>query len=565
MNVRWESSEAWVLDSVHFSRPVSPLMCSYGLDTVGPGTELGFAEWSLPFRRYRVAPINGWAYARADPVGREPPAIVLRFPPLAHLWRLHPRLRRRILGFDRFIRDGGFERSVGRWHDEWRPAAVERLAVLRSFDLADSSDDELADHLGALREFMVWQWSVHLNIHIMCSYIRGRFLQVCEELLGLTEFEAYELVQRTDPFHFEGTARLAAIARRVREDAAVGQALAKPAGEALEELRGTWFEQELNGFLDALGDRAATFELVDPTWREMPELVVRMVKDLLDSGYDPEAEEIRFEAQRRASIEALRGRLAGEERARFEHWLELGERAYPLNETHNYLLTELPLGLLRYAALEAGARLHARSTLDAVDDVFFLRHEELTAALRGEALPPEELATSRRADYRRAAGLRPPQYIRRPLTPPPLHVFPPAVAFALNALLAQFADTLGRAERTGSGDTLTGVPGGPGVAEGPARIVRTLEEFPKVNPGDVLVCPYTNPAWTVVFPSVAAVVADSGGALSHAAIIAREYGLPAVVGTLDASRRLEDGQRIVVDGNAGTVRILASGATTPLA
>jgi rifampicin phosphotransferase len=565
MNVRRKSSEGWELDSVHFSRPVSPLMCSYGLDTVEPGSERGFAEWSLPIERYRVALIDGWAYARADPVAREPPEIVYRFPFLAHLWRIHPKLRARILGFDRFIRDGGFERSVGRWDEEWRPGAEERLAALRSFDLGHASKAELAHHLGALRDFMVWQWSVHLNIHILCSYVRLRYLQVCEELVGLTDFEAYELVQRSDPFHFEGTARLAAIARRVVDDPAVARVIGRQPGEALEALRGTWFEQELNEFLDALGDRAATFEVVDPTWREMPELVVAMVRELLESRYDPKAEEARFEAQRRARLEELRSGLADEDRARFDHWLDLGERAYPLNETHNYLLTELPLGLLRYAALEAGARLHARSELDALDDVFFLRHEELTAALRGESGRLRRLVTSRRSDYERTAALDPPPHVGRPLRPPMSGVFPPDVEFALTAMFEQFAETLGRAGGSQRTDTLIGVPGGPGVAEGPARIVRTLEEFPKIKHGDVLVCPLTNPAWTVLFPSVAAVVADSGGPLSHAAIIAREYGLPAVVGTLDASRRLEDGQRVVVDGNAGTVRILAPEATTSLA
>jgi pyruvate,water dikinase len=89
--------------------------------------------------------------------------------------------------------------------------------------------------------------------------------------------------------------------------------------------------------------------------------------------------------------------------------------------------------------------------------------------------------------------------------------------------------------------------------------VRSIDEFDKVQPGDVLVCPLTNPAWTVLFPQVAALVADSGGALSHAAIVAREYGVPSVVGTFDGTRRLTDGQLVHVDGDTGVVKI-GSGA-----
>jgi pyruvate,water dikinase len=94
--------------------------------------------------------------------------------------------------------------------------------------------------------------------------------------------------------------------------------------------------------------------------------------------------------------------------------------------------------------------------------------------------------------------------------------------------------------------------------------VRSLDDFRKVQAGDVIVCTFTNPAWTVLFPRASALVADSGGPLSHAAIVAREYGLPSVVGTGDATRRLVDGQLVRVDGNAGTVTILAPAEREPV-
>ncbi|MGH2353578.1 MAG: PEP-utilizing enzyme, partial [Chloroflexota bacterium] len=103
------------------------------------------------------------------------------------------------------------------------------------------------------------------------------------------------------------------------------------------------------------------------------------------------------------------------------------------------------------------------------------------------------------------------------------------------------------------GAVLAGTPGSAGIAEGPVRVVGSASEFGMLQPGEVLVAPFTNPAWTTLFQHAAAVVVDTGGAASHAAIVAREYGIPAVMGTVDGTRRLRDGQRVRVDGARGLV------------
>jgi pyruvate,water dikinase len=108
----------------------------------------------------------------------------------------------------------------------------------------------------------------------------------------------------------------------------------------------------------------------------------------------------------------------------------------------------------------------------------------------------------------------------------------------------------------GDGRTLQGVAGSPGTAEGPARIVRNVRELEAVQPGEVLVCSATSPSWAPVFSRIVATVSDVGGVMSHTAIVCREYGLPAVVGTGTAVSRVRDGQRIRVDGDTGLVTIL---------
>jgi pyruvate,water dikinase len=104
---------------------------------------------------------------------------------------------------------------------------------------------------------------------------------------------------------------------------------------------------------------------------------------------------------------------------------------------------------------------------------------------------------------------------------------------------------------------LSGLPASPGQASGPIRVIRTPEEFDRLQPGDVLVAPATTPAWTPLFARAAAVVTDTGSPLAHASLAAREYGIPAVVGTGNATARLQDGQVVLVDGNTGLVEVLS--------
>jgi rifampicin phosphotransferase len=103
---------------------------------------------------------------------------------------------------------------------------------------------------------------------------------------------------------------------------------------------------------------------------------------------------------------------------------------------------------------------------------------------------------------------------------------------------------------------LRGNAGSPGRVRGTARIVRSLDEADRLRPGDVLVAEFTAPPWTPLFATVSAVVTDAGGILSHCAVVAREYGIPAVVGTARATATIRDGQQVEVDGNAGLVRLL---------
>jgi pyruvate,water dikinase len=168
------------------------------------------------------------------------------------------------------------------------------------------------------------------------------------------------------------------------------------------------------------------------------------------------------------------------------------------------------LPVLHRMLLEFGRRLAEAGVLDAPEDVFHLKLDELE---RADAMwpPPPPLARELRALAQRRKQRR----------------------AALDGTPLMDPRLIRRAEPD-SGVPVCCTPGSPGVAEGPVRVIHDTSEFGKLQPGDVLVAPYTNPAWTPLFQRPAAVVVDSGGAMSHAAIVAREYGIPAVMGPVDS-------------------------------
>jgi pyruvate,water dikinase len=349
------------------------------------------------------------------------------------------------------------------------------------------------------------------------------------------------------------------MARRAAGDPAVAAALRKPPKEALDALRGTWFEDSLASFLDAHGDVPVDgFEPSLATWRELPHRVVALVQRMLGADHDPDAEDA-FQAERKRRVDELRARLSGDDLAEFDSCLALGELAYPLNDTHNYILFELPVGLVRYTALRAGELLVRDGVLDEPSDVFFLYLDELTSALR-EGREVRSLVGPRREELARAQALEPPEFVGKQPPIPPTDPFPPRVAQALRLLLEQSDQMYGNATPTtaSSGSSLSGIAGSPGTAEGRACVVTGVRELDKVREGDVLVCPMTGPAWTVVFPIISGLVTEAGGALSHPAIVAREFGIPSVVGTGNATRVLRDGQQIRVDGTNAVVDVLGT-------
>jgi rifampicin phosphotransferase len=209
----------------------------------------------------------------------------------------------------------------------------------------------------------------------------------------------------------------------------------------------------------------------------------------------------------------------------------------PLREEQVAELT-LAWPAMRRAVLRIGEELASRGVIEEPDDVFFLTRDETVSALTADGTAARIDVAARRATQQEQARLVPPLFVGR-----------------VHPLLKRLWAAMPRMFGAVSSDTaiVSGVPASPGRAIGPVRVIRGPEQFDELQPGEILVAPLTAPAWTPLFTRAAGVVTDVGSAAAHASIIAREYGIPAVVGCGDATTRLETGMRVTVDGSAGNV------------
>jgi pyruvate,water dikinase len=294
------------------------------------------------------------------------------------------------------------------------------------------------------------------------------------------------------------------------------------------------------------------FDVDNPTIGERPETVIGRLRAAVQMNGSPSLER----ADQLAS--ALCEEVPDDQQTSFDDLLAEARLVYRLRDERGIYSDIAAIGLLRLALLELGRRMTAAGRLDEPTQALELDVAEVRAILSGSATPTADDLAMRRDTRRRLTVEGPPRFLGPPPPdPPPLEMLPPpmarvmgAVGFAIDGILGQLDEPLGTASSIG------GIPGAAGTYEGTARLVHSVDDLLRLEPGDVLVAPTTGEAFNSMLHLVGAIVTDHGSFASHAAIVSREMGIPAVVGTVDATRRIGDGSRVRVDGAAGTVTVL---------
>jgi pyruvate,water dikinase len=521
---------SWEWDDMHMPHAFTPLAADFAI-----GIAEGFHE---PYRKYGAeygpfpqrwytAVWHGYVYYAIDrgvPMDQRPV-----------LWeRLTTLARARVPVTDRY------------WRDELLPELHDLYARMDAVPAETAPLADLADAWEAGWAARQRAWNIHFDI------IQGPY-QAMEDLVdaydaatpGAAPGEAVRLAAggRHELYDMEvATERLASMAAA---EPAVAAALTSGV-RSVDELRslpgGEAFMATLDAFLAQHGHVGQSVDdLALASWAEEPANFLGELTKRLEHPPEPaEERRARLERDAEALADGVRERLADkpDELAKFEGLLRSAREIGFITETHNYWIDRKAQARTRALAMRVGRRLVVEGLLDRPDDVLFLHHDEIGDVLRRPTDQHDRIA-QRRADLARQRTLKPPKIVGKP-PPPPV---------AVDRFDAKPIESI-------EADVLRGTGSSAGVYRGPARVVLTSAEFDRIKRGDIIVCPSSNPSWVPVFTIAGGLVTNTGGVLSHAAVVAREFGLPAVTGIAGATTTIRDGQTLEIDGTAGTVRLL---------
>jgi len=295
-------------------------------------------------------------------------------------------------------------------------------------------------------------------------------------------------------------------------------------------------------------------EFIFPTVREQMEPVIELVRGYIETDYDYPSTSGALAADIAAAASEILEGLEGEALEEMRAANEINLRMAPLTPDHHFYIDQGANAHLRLVLMAIGRKLVAQGVLDEPGDVVFFRYNELRVFMsEPSATDGRALVAERRTEREKAYTFRPRAWIGT-VTETQLN-FPYLTNWGFpEKFYRQASQVAGRFD---------GIGGSPGVVEGIARVVVREDQFDDVRAGDILVCQMTNPAWVVLFTKIVGLVTDAGGTASHPAVLSREFGIPAVVGTSVATERVRNGDRIRVDGTHGTVEILSEQPARP--
>jgi pyruvate,water dikinase len=529
----------WDWDKIHAPRPLTPLAGDAVVMAMGEGFTIAQHAFGTPLS-LKCRMINNYFYSSFRPdytgITETPEALQARYEQMLSTDAMH----------------------IGeRWVNEWEPSLVPILEKARTVDYASLNDDDLLAALDEQLQNLVYFWTIHgwINLVLVPSNALTEFYDAEIEPDDATE--AYELMQGCRTKSLEAAKGLWRLSRIVMGSDSLSQVFENRDPKEIEAAldgsdEGVAFLRELRGFLDEFGWRSdGIYEIGEPTWRENQAIPLNTIQGYLTlpDENDPEAVFQRAVRRREGLIAAAKQRLAGQpdKLTRFDELLTASRYNLQVTEDHSYWIDQMGIATFRRFALQAAGRLVERGQLASTEDVFFLYKDELRDAL-ANGTEMKRAVAERRADLEKWAKVVPPDHLGEP-TPALADPFFVSIVDKMLGLLPVEAST--------EADVINGVAASPGAYTGVAKVVRTLVEASKLQQGDVMVCEMTLPTWVPLFATVGAVVADSGGVLSHCAIVAREFNLPAVVGTRVGTATIKDGMWVTVDGTKGRVRIEA--------
>jgi phosphohistidine swiveling domain-containing protein len=537
----------WQLDLSHVSHPLTRFLRDRYCHAYEEGQALAMARYGMPLRTIAARSVNGFLFIQPIPLmgppgGAPPPRLILKL-----LSALVPTLRRCAQTADAAMANRQWRSDARRWTDEVWPALQDRFETLQRVDLQGLDDAHLQAHVEATMDAFHDSMVAHFDTNPATMIPTGRLLRLVEEHTEVSPTELLAAVGGRSRVVERDTAALLALQEAIAEvgeevlegdPAAVLRTLRQRDG-ALGEAARAWLER-----VECRQVWAGDVYL--PTARELPQLLVEQLR----------VPPFQHEASRTDTVAAdVRSRLPESARQAFDEALEEARYTAFLRDERCAVNDAWAGGLVRLALLEVGRRLVERGLLGVAEPAIHLTPDELEGLLRRGEGPSGEEAAAHAADQTRTTEEAPAFLGGDPPPPPPADALPGALG-EMTADVFRYVDLMEGDLGSYDDEVLRGTPASPGEYIGVARLVSGPADFQRVRPGDVLVARTTMPSYNGALAVAGAVVTDRGGALSHAAIVSRELGIPAVVATINGTKVIADGALLRVDGSTGRVEVL---------
>jgi phosphohistidine swiveling domain-containing protein len=540
-----DNERYWLRDSLHFSEGMVPASIATLDDAQTWGAQLGAEIVGVPPTRGSVNRLAGThVYIGTIDVDTQ--------------WQVQARAAR----FGQYVSP-----ILADFGSYWSMRAGELIAAYEHFDNLDLSAMAPAELWTVLKDAYAFHrraWFIHFEVMYVLTANYLAFYALAEEI-GLSGSQVSSFLAGQETFYSrtdEELWRLAGLARTLGVDSALTHGSpADMRSQLLALPNGSSWVTEFDSFLSAYGQRTEeTCRIDTPSWIEDPSPALYSIGTFLTkpAGFDFHAARAAAVAERDGQIDQARRSVNGSDLARFNEALASNQAANFAwwNEEHNYLIDRRAAIPVRLATLELGARLTDSGRIADPSDMFFLFKPELFEVMEsggdGRWAELAAMIPDRRAYFEHWRE-------RGPSLPTMLGTIPDTVPdpimIEVFGLSGHFLETL-RGDQAPQAE-IRGFPAAKGVAEGIARVITTVTDLHTVQPGEILVCGGTTTEWTPAFGVIMACVCDTGGSLTHAAIVSREYGIPCVVGTAVATTMIKTGDRVRVDGRAGTVQVLS--------
>jgi len=526
----------WVQDPVHFPRPLTRYWAEMHPAPFARGTGEFMAYYGMPLKAMHMAYVNGIAYRTLEPAPAE-------------------EIAQRFARADEVFAKKVWREQLREWDESAKPAAVKIHRELQSVDVDALSDQGLVAYLARCRDH-------HAQMIFQHMRFTGSAMIAVGDLLahlhlwgsGVARADALAMMRGAAPVSAGASGELERLIAAFTNDSRARSALASDGDpvKVLAALRALGGEagSAVNDYLDLVGYRLLDgFDISGRTALELPDQLLRAMRTSVGTSA---AESVNVDEH----IAAVRAQVAEPQRAEFDALLGEARLMYRLRDERGVYSDIWASGIMRRAVLAAGRRLEAKGRIHDAEHFIDAGYDEMREMLTGGGGPSAEVLAARLADRSARSAKDAPPTLGPPEPPPPDPAgLPPGIARVMRAMGIALGELFGGSQSAHEGNVLRGLAASGGVYEGPARRVSGPTEFHRIVQGDVLVTESTTEAFNILLPLLGAIVTDAGGLLSHSAIVAREYGIPGVVGTRDATDVIRDGTRVRVDGNAGEVTV----------